>query len=210
MQQQAGCGSHCRSGWSMPHVAAATVGLSAMASANRCHHRLTDRVTVLDAQRCTCHMRQAGTDCTPLHLKCRGQTFWNCNFRLDFKVASAPYFACSSAAPLPCTSLTPLLLFVPGQHLPSTNATCCGGRLQVARADRAAGQLLRCRGKWVEQRQRGRQTWHTQQVFRFMFLRLDCSQNTNATNAARRCCCCCCSCCSCSRRFTLGVFIQNV
>lgn len=105
MQQQAGCGSHCRSGRSMPHVAAATVGLSASASANRCHHRLTDRVTVLDAQRCTCHMRQAGTDCTPLHLKCRGQTFWNCNFRLDFKVASAPYFACSSAAaPLPCIS----------------------------------------------------------------------------------------------------------
>lgn len=38
---------------------------------------------------------------------------------------------------------------------------------------------------------------HTQQVFRFMFLRLDCSQNTtcNVQRRARR-----------SRRFTLGVF----
>lgn len=69
----------------------------ASASANRCHHRLTDRVA-----HATCG-RQA---LTALHSTlCRGQTFWNCNFRLDFKVASAPYFACSSAAPLPCTSL---------------------------------------------------------------------------------------------------------
>lgn len=169
----------------------------ASVSANRCHHRLTDRVA-----HATCgRLALTALHSTPHNAE--GKLFGIAIFDL---ISKWPLRLISPALLLllcPAPPSTPtLLLFVPGQHLPSTNATCCGGRLQVARANRS------WKGKWLEV-EGGRQTWHTQQVFRFMYLRLDCSQNTNATNAARRSCCCC-SCCSCSRRFTLGVFIQNV
>lgn len=167
-------------------------------------------------------MRQAGRQAlTALHstpLNAEGKLFGIAIFDLISKwplrlISPALLLLLCCACPLP-SHLFPLL----------SSALCvCQGNTYRAQMQPAAvggcrlheqiaaGRVLRRHGEcgvvgWGEV-QRGRQTWHTQQVFRFMFLRLDCSQNTNA---ARRSCCCCSSCCSCSRRFTLGVFIQNV
>lgn len=167
MQQQAGRGRRRRrSGRSMPHVAAATVGLVP---------RPIDATTTWVTESPSYTLLAAhATLPSPFHFTsplcstlCRGQTFWNCNFRLDFKVASAPYFACSSAPPLllvsSFASTAPLLLFVPWQHLPS--ATCCGGRLQVARADRR-GWVWRVRG---EERKEQTELAHAASVSIYVF-----------------------------------------